>query len=196
MDENRVSPFFCFRDIHEAHNFVQNLQHNFEAIRAEVECTTRHGKLLRLECHPIGREVIVNFCYYTADAHGMNMIVKATDRACQWIMNHSCAQHYYLFSGFSTEKRARGCLFLGGKGKKVMAGALVPARVVQAYLHTSPERLVDMWHNTVLGHAQANTMGYNGHYANGLTAIFIACGQDVPNVANAAVGLTNFEMTT
>jgi hydroxymethylglutaryl-CoA reductase (NADPH) len=38
-------------------------------------------------------------------------------------------------------------------------------------------------------------VGYNGHYANGLTAIFIACGQDVANVANAAVGITNFEVT-
>jgi hydroxymethylglutaryl-CoA reductase (NADPH) len=52
-----------------------------------------------------------------------------------------------------------------------------------------------MWHHTMLGHVQANAVGYNGHYANGLTAIFIACGQDVANVANAAVGITNFEVT-
>ena len=31
------------------------------------------------------------------------------------------------------------------------------------------------------------------HLANGLTALFIACGQDVANVANAAVGVTVFE---
>jgi hydroxymethylglutaryl-CoA reductase (NADPH) len=52
-----------------------------------------------------------------------------------------------------------------------------------------------MWHHTMLGHVQANAVGYNGHYANGLTAMFIACGQDVANVANAAVGITNFEVT-
>jgi hydroxymethylglutaryl-CoA reductase (NADPH) len=52
-----------------------------------------------------------------------------------------------------------------------------------------------MWQHTVLGHIHANAVGYNGHYANGLTALFIACGQDVANVVNSAVGITNFEVT-
>jgi hydroxymethylglutaryl-CoA reductase (NADPH) len=148
-----------------------------------------------LEFHPIGREVIVNFCYFTADAQGMNMIAKATEAACTWVMEHSRAQRYYIFSGYSTEKRASGALLAGGKGKKVTAGALIPARIVRAYLHCKPQQLVDMWHHTLLGHVQANAIGYNGHYANGLTALFIACGQDVANVANAAVGITHFELT-
>jgi hydroxymethylglutaryl-CoA reductase (NADPH) len=46
----------------------------------------------------------------------------------------------------------------------------------------------------VLGHLQAASLGYNGHFANGLTALFIACGQDVANVANSAVGVTSFEV--
>jgi hydroxymethylglutaryl-CoA reductase (NADPH) len=195
IDENRVSPVFLFQDVGDAHDFVQHIAKDVDTIRQQAEATTRHGELLRVECYPIGREVIVNFCYFTADAQGMNMIVKATEQACQWIMRHSRAQRYYLFSGLSTEKRASGFLLPGGKGKKVTAGAQVPGRIVRAYLHTTPARLVDMWHHTMLGHVQANAVGYNGHYANGLTAIFIACGQDVANVANAAVGLTNFEAT-
>jgi hydroxymethylglutaryl-CoA reductase (NADPH) len=195
MDENRVSPVFLFQDVSEAHDFVQQIPKDFDAIRDEAGASTRHGELLRLECYPIGREVIVNFCYFTADAQGMNMIAKATEQACQWIMCHSGAQRYYLFSGLSTEKRASGFLFAGGKGKKVTAGARVPARIVRAYLHTTPEQLAEMWHHTMLGHVQAHAVGYNGHYANGLTAIFIACGQDVANVVNAAVGITNFEVT-
>ena len=195
VDENRISPVFFFRDVGAAHDFVDQMRQQVETIREIAGSTTRHGALLRLEYHPIGREVIVNFCYHTADAQGMNMIAKATDQACAWIMAHSQAQRYYIFSGYSTEKRASGALFAGGKGKKVTAGAQVPAAVVRAYLHTTPARLVDMWHHTLLGHVQANAMGYNGHYANGLTAIFIACGQDVANVANACVGLTNFELT-
>jgi hydroxymethylglutaryl-CoA reductase (NADPH) len=196
MDENRISPVFFFDGISDAHDFVQHLHEDFEALRAEAESTTRHGKLLRLECHPVGREVMVHFCYYTADAQGMNMIVKATEQACQWIMRHSRARRFYIFSGLSSEKRASGVLFSGGKGKKVTAGALVPARMVKAYLHTTPEQLIDMWHHTMLGHVQANAVGYNAHYANGLTALFIACGQDVANVVNAATGITNFELTT
>jgi len=55
--------------------------------------------------------------------------------------------------------------------------------------------MVDLWHHTVLGHLQANTIGYNGQFANGLAAIFIACGQDVANIVNSAVGVTSFEAT-
>jgi hydroxymethylglutaryl-CoA reductase (NADPH) len=195
MDENRISPVFFFDDISDAHDFAQHLHEDFETLRAEAESTTRHGKLLRLECHPVGREVMVHFCYHTADAQGMNMIVKATEQACQWITRHSRARRFYIFSGLSSEKHASGVLFSGGKGKKVTAGALVPARIVKAYLHTTPEQLIDMWHHTMLGHVQANAVGYNAHYANGLTAMFIACGQDVANVVNAATGITNFEAT-
>ena len=72
-----------------------------------------------------------------------------------------------------------------------MAGARIPARLVRAYLHTTPQGLADVWQRTVLGHLQAATLGYNGHFANGLTALFIASGQDVANVANSAVGVTS-----
>jgi hydroxymethylglutaryl-CoA reductase (NADPH) len=34
-----------------------------------------------------------------------------------------------------------------------------------------------------------------GHYANGLAALFIACGQDVACVSEIAVGITRFELT-
>jgi hydroxymethylglutaryl-CoA reductase (NADPH) len=59
----------------------------------------------------------------------------------------------------------------------------------------SPAELVEMWHHTILGHVQSGAMGCNGHYANGLAALFIACGQDVANIVNSAVGITNFELT-
>src|SRR2546423_515936 len=150
-DENRVSPVFSFDDVGEAHDFARSLNEEFDSIRAEAEATTKHGRLLRLECHPVGREVIVNFCYHTGDAQGMNMIVKATEAACRWILSRSRARRFYVFSGYSSEKRAAGVLLAGGKGKRVVAGALVPAGIVKNYLHTTPERLVDMWHQTVLG---------------------------------------------
>jgi hydroxymethylglutaryl-CoA reductase (NADPH) len=192
-DENRVCPVFFFAGVAEAHEFATHINDLFPGIKAEAESTTHHGKLLRLECRPVGREVVVNFCYFTADAHGMNMIVKATEHACRWILRHSDANDFLIFSGLSSEKRASGALFAGGKGKTVVAGARIPAALLQNYLHITPDQLLDLWHHTVLGHIQAHAAGYNGHFANGLTALFIACGQDVANVVNSAVGITNFE---
>ncbi|HEV8631377.1 MAG TPA: hydroxymethylglutaryl-CoA reductase [Thermoanaerobaculia bacterium] len=193
-DENRVAPVFVLADVAAARGFAEQVLASLDAIRAEAEATTRHGKLLRLECLPIGREVIVDFRYSTGDAQGMNMAVKATDRACRWIVAHLGAREYYVFSGYDSEKRASGALFAGGKGKTVVAEARLPAAAVRSYLHVEPAQMVALWRRTLLGHLQAAALGYNGHFANGLTALFIACGQDVANVANSAVGITSFEV--
>lgn len=195
VDENRVTPVFSFDGVAEAADFARRLPDWFESLRTEAESTTRHGKLLRVEPHPLGSEVMIHFCYSTGDAHGMNMIVRATDRACRWLVANTPARRHFIFSGLEGEKRAAGSLFAGGKGKKVVAGARLPARVCRAWLHVTPEQMADFWRSTVLGHLQGGTLGYNGHYANGLAALFIACGQDVANIANSAVGVTTIEVT-
>ena len=195
IDENRVSPVFVFDDVQDAAAFARGLPASFDAIRSEAESTTRHGKLRRIDAQQVGREVIVTFSYATGDAQGMNMIVRATEQACQWIMARERARRFYVFSGLCSEKRASGALFAGGKGKKVVAGARLPAALVRTHLHTTPRQLCDVWTHTMIGHMQAHAVGYNAHFANGLAAIFIACGQDVANVLNAAVGLTHFEAT-
>jgi hydroxymethylglutaryl-CoA reductase (NADPH) len=193
-DENRVSPVFAFDDVAAAAAFARDLPGLFEGLRQAAESTTRHGRLLRVEPQILGREVAVHFVYHTADAHGMNMIVKATDHACRWLVEREHAGRYYVFSGAESEKRASGSLFGGGKGKRVVAGVRLPPRLTRAYLHATPGELADVWRQTVLGHLQSGALGYNGHYANGLTALFIATGQDVANVANSAVGITAFDV--
>ncbi len=195
VDENVVSPTFAFDSVAEAHRFAAELPGHFDALRAEAESTTRHGRLVRVQPRPSGRSVIVSFYYDTADAQGMNMIVKATDHACRWLVAQGVAPRFTVFSGMSSEKRASGFLLAGGKGKTVVAGARIPAGVLQAYMRITPREIAAVWHETVVGHLQAGSIGYNGHYANGLAAIFIACGQDVANVANAAVGITDYEVT-
>ena len=83
----------------------------------------------------------------------------------------------------------------GGKGKRVIAGATVPDELLRLYLRTDADELQRFWQSTVQAHLQAASLGYNGHLANGLTALFIATGQDVANVANSAVGITSLEKT-
>src|SRR5262249_56686106 len=76
----------------------------------------------------------------------------------------------------------------------VTGGELRPAAIIRTHLHTTPQQLFDVWQHTTLGHVQAHAAGNNAHLANGLAAIFIACGQDVANIVNSAVGITNFEL--
>lgn len=195
VDGNVVCPMFSFETVADAAAFAAWAPAQFDALKVEAESTTRHGRLTHVDSRVSGRAVIVSFYYTTADAQGMNMIVKATERASEWLVANGRVPRYKVFSGMSSEKRASGFLLSGGKGKTVVAGARVPADVLQAYMRVTPQQIVQLWHDTVLGHLQADAIGFNAHYANGLAAIFIACGQDVANVANAAVGVTDYELT-
>jgi hydroxymethylglutaryl-CoA reductase (NADPH) len=194
-DENRICPIFLFDTVAEASRFVDELPVHVPSLRTEAESTTRHGRLLRVDPRQVGREVIVSFCFRTGDAHGMNMIVKATERACASLVRRSRTRGYYIFSGLSSEKRASTALLAGGKGKTVIAGAHLPGSVTRAWLHATPDALVRVWHRAAIGHCLAGAIGCNAQLANGLTALFVACGQDVANVANAHAGVTNLELT-
>jgi hydroxymethylglutaryl-CoA reductase (NADPH) len=195
VDENCIAPVLCFGSLPDACEFVRSLPGRFEEIRRVAESTTRHGRLLRLEPRVLGRDVYLKFCYHTADAHGMNMIMKATEAVCRWLVEQRATSRYYVITGSCSEKRSGGAALAGGKGKTVVAEAVVPAALLRTYLRVAPERMLDMWHRTLLGQVAANVAGYNGHLANGLAALFIACGQDVANVANAAAGITGFDLT-
>ncbi len=193
-DENHIVPTFFFPDVAAAAAFSEWVPEQLNEIRAAADATTRHGKLTSLKCYPVGRQVLVNLGFSTGDAQGMNMLVKAADAACQWIRDNYPISSYFVFSGMSSEKRPSGFLLSRGKGKRVTAGALLPHDVLRMYLHCTADQLFKVWHSTLIGHLQAGAIGYNGQFANGLTAIFIATGQDVANVVNAACGITYFEV--
>ena len=55
--------------------------------------------------------------------------------------------------------------------------------------------MVDYSRLAATGGVLSGTIGVQGHYANGLAALYIACGQDVACVAESAVGVTRFELT-
>jgi hydroxymethylglutaryl-CoA reductase (NADPH) len=52
----------------------------------------------------------------------------------------------------------------------------------------------DYWRMSALGGVMSGSIGIQGHYANGLAALYLATGQDVACVAESAVGVTRFEL--
>jgi hydroxymethylglutaryl-CoA reductase (NADPH) len=94
----------------------------------------------------------------------------------------------------SGDKKASAQSFLLVRGRKVSAEAILPAELIQKLLRTTPEHLVNFWRMSAMGGVLSGTMGLQGHYANGLAALYLACGQDVACVAESAVGVTRFEV--
>ena len=81
---------------------------------------------------------------------------------------------------------------LDGRGKGVVAEAMIPGSVVKSVLKCEVEDLVQMnISKNFIGSAMAGAMGgFNAHAANIVAAIFLATGQDPAQVVESANCIT------
>lgn len=189
------SPGFAFASTTEAGLFVAWICQNFEMLKAAAETTTRHGKLVELSPHVEGDHVYLVFSYTTGDAAGQNMVTIATEAVCRAIEERSPVKPLYWFveANFSGDKKASAMSFVGVRGRKVTASVELSGDEVRKQLHTTPERMEQYWRMSALGGVMSGSIGVQGHYANGLAALYLATGQDAACVAESAVGVTRIE---
>jgi hydroxymethylglutaryl-CoA reductase (NADPH) len=190
-------PGFVFDDIGEAGRFVLWAVGQEERFKEVAEATTRYGELIDMRITVEGNHVYLSFEFLTGDAAGQNMATIAVAAIRDHIEAHSPIRPRYSFveANMSGDKKASAQSFMSVRGKKVTAEVTLPAAEVERLLHTDPERMVAYWRMSALGGVMSGTIGVQGHYANGLTALYIACGQDAACVAESAVGVTRFELT-
>jgi hydroxymethylglutaryl-CoA reductase (NADPH) len=123
------------------------------------------------------------------------MTTIATLAICQHIEQHSPIKPVYWFleSNFSGDKKASALSFLSVRGKKVTAEVTLPTTLIEKYLHTTRDRMLDYWRMSALGGVMSGSIGVQGHYANGLTALYLATGQDAACASESSVGVTRME---
>jgi hydroxymethylglutaryl-CoA reductase (NADPH) len=125
------------------------------------------------------------------------MVTILTAAICEDILKHTpvAPRYWFLESNMSGDKKATVLSFLNTRGRHAMAEVVLPRALVERGLHTTPERMCDYWRMSFVGGAQTGSIGVSGHVANGLAALFLACGQDLACVSEASVGITRFELT-
>lgn len=191
------APGFAFRTIIEAGQFAVWCTSHVETFAREAEATTHHGKLDDLSLTIEGNHVYLKLDFTTGDASGQNMATIAAKAVCDYIAEKSPIRPQYSFveANLSGDKKATALSFLSVRGKKVAAEVSVPAEVVKKWLRTTPRDIANYWRMSAVGGVQSGAIGIHGHYANGLAALYIACGQDPACVAESTVGITRFELT-
>lgn len=191
------APGFIFQHLSDAGLFAKWCIEQFDNFKQVAEETTKHGKLRNLNVNIEGNHVYLIFEYYTGDACGQNMVTFATERAIHYILLNSPYKpiHHFIEANLSGDKKASLQSFLSVRGKKVTAEVRLSRKLVEKYLHTTPELMVKYWNISAIGGVLSGTIGTQGHFANGLAALYLACGQDVACVAESAVGITRTELT-
>ena len=190
------APVFVFDSALQARDFRDWVNAHMKEIAKEAESTSSVAKLLYIDTFLASKFAYLRFNFSTGDAAGQNMTGRATFAACSWILEqHTTIRRFYLESNFATDKKASQVNVMRTRGKRVTAEATIPREVLVSELRVEPESL--HYHGGV---ANVGTMlsgaNNNGlHSANGITAMFIATGQDVANVAEGAAGIIYSELT-
>ncbi|MFI5206634.1 MAG: hydroxymethylglutaryl-CoA reductase [Gemmatimonadales bacterium] len=195
-DKMQRAPVFVFDSAREAREFRRWVDDNLEEIRRQAEATSSVAKLLYIDCYLASKFAYLRFNYSTGDAAGQNMVGRATFAACSWILEQlHTVRRFYLESNLATDKKASHVNLISTRGKRVTAEAVFPREMLRQVLRVDPESL--HYHNQV-ANVGAFISGANNnglHSPNGITAMFIATGQDVANVAEGSAGIIYSEIT-
>ncbi len=168
----------------------------FEDIKAKAEETTCFGRLRDIEQYAVGKLRFLRFNFTTGDAAGQNMVTKATRHACQWIEAHRIdgLECYVLAANLDTDKKHSPLNNLHTRGKRVVAELTLSSALIRSVMHTTSSALFAQRQLSNMGSLLSGSVSNGAHYANGITAMFIACGQDVANVAESSASFSYGEI--
>lgn len=189
------SPYFKFDSVVTVGNFIKWIHEHLDDLHNIVAETSRFARLNEINSNIEGNSVILIFEFFTGDAAGQNMVTICTDRICKFILDNfeTVPTEWYIESNYSGDKKATSLSFTNVRGKKATAEIKIPKIIVKEILKTTAEQIEKYWIASTLAVTQSGAIGAQGHVANGLTALFIACGQDVACISESSVGLTRMQ---
>jgi len=125
---------------------------------------------------------------------GMNMISKGVEHALNVMLSEGFEDMdiVSVSGNYCTDKKPAAINWIDGRGKSVVAEAIIPGDVVRNVLKTDVDSMVELNINkNLIGSAMAGAMGgFNAHAANIVAAIFLATGQDPAQVVESANCIT------
>jgi hydroxymethylglutaryl-CoA reductase (NADPH) len=197
-DNMQRAPVFIFEDAATARQFADWVVAKTEDIKAVAEATDPFITLKYVDYYLANKFAYLRFNYKTGDAAGMNMVGKATFAACNWILQNCDVveiQRFFLEGNFATDKKASMINMMRTRGKRVTAEAVVKRDVLLEIMDADTELLYQHYKVASIGSILSGANNNGCHAANAITAIFIATGQDVANVAESSMGLLYLELT-
>ncbi len=195
-DRMQRAPVFVFSSAREARDFRAWVYEHMPEITQAAEATSSVAKLLDIDIFLASRFAYLRFNYETGDAAGQNMVGRATFAACSWMLdNLDNVERFYLESNLATDKKHSQINIMRTRGKRVIAEAVVSRDVLVQHMRVEPESL--QYHSQIsnVGSFLSGANNNGAHSPNGITAMFIATGQDVANVAESSSAILFTELT-
>lgn len=189
------APVFRAGSHRETRAFLAWVKDHDEEIRAVASSTSRFLKLTEVRPYTFGTSIFLRFRFTTGDAMGMNMATIACDRIVRELIEPQTGIPCVALSGnYCVDKKAASVNFNEGRGKRIHAEVVLDAAILRETLKTDAASLTEVqYRKNLLGSIAAGAMGFNAHFANVLSAIFLATGQDPAHVVGGSTGVTCIE---
>ncbi|HED66376.1 MAG TPA: 3-hydroxy-3-methylglutaryl-CoA reductase [Planctomycetes bacterium] len=192
LSQHPVLVYASALDAIDAARIALEERERFEALTAEI---TSHGRLVGLEPEPVGRRLVLRLLFETGDAIGINMAAHASERISARLAERTDPLERFVH-GEDVEKRANARALVEGRGRNTIAEVVIPRAWLAETLRVAPADLVAIHRTYTLGFARLGTQNQLVQAANGLAAVFLACGQDVAYVTESSTGTLDFRETT
>lgn len=195
-DRMQRAPVFVFESAREARDFRGWVNQHLSEIRAAAEATSSIAKLLEIDIFLANKFAYLRFNYETGDAAGQNMVGRATFAACSWMLdNVNNVKSFFLESNLATDKKHSQINLMRTRGKRVTAEVVVPREILVQHMRVEPATVHYQAGVSNVGSMLSGANNNGCHSPNGITAMFIATGQDVANVAESSSAIVYTELT-
>jgi len=192
-DRMNRAPVFVFENAREARDFREWVFDHYDTVKERAEETSSVAELVEIEEYMTNNLANLRFSFHTGDAAGQNMVGKATFAACNWILQEypGYVENFYLEGNFATDKKSSKVNDLQTRGKRVTAEVTLSEETCLRHLGAEPESIAHHGKISAINSFFGGLNSNGAHAANGLAALFIACGQDEANVAESSASITN-----
>ncbi|CAF0969286.1 unnamed protein product [Adineta steineri] len=192
-------PVLKFNSIRQAYEAYQWLDENFDEVKQYFDRTSSYARLTSIKRNLAAHYLFVRFVATTGDAMGMNMLSKGVEAVLTLIRSKwpDSVDIISISGNYCIDKKPSALNWIDGRGKSVVAEAVISQEILEQVLKTNASRLVELNQSkNLLGSIMAGSIGgFNAHASNIVAAMFIACGQDPAQVVSSSNCLTWLETT-
>lgn len=189
------TPTFKFKNLIDLGKFVSWVLEHKETFTLLTRESSNYAILNDVGINIEGNFLILRFEYTSGDASGQNMVTICTDKICKHIIeNCPIKPVFWTIEGNTSGDKKATAMGTRVRGKKVTAEITLKREVIKSVLKTTPELLNLQWNINTFGAIKCGSIGIGMHPSNGLTALFIACGQDAACSGEASTAFTRMEI--
>jgi len=172
------------------------LKADLPALQQVVSETSRYATLLDLHSQIVGNLLYLRFAFATGDASGHNMATKAADRLLRHLLDtRPDFKHVSVSGNYCADKKVSAVNGILGRGKYLVAEALLPEKIVRRFLKTTAADVaaLNVRKNLIGTLLAGGVRTANAHVANILLAFYLATGQDAANIVEGSQSIVHAE---